>query len=377
MKLKRTLITLLALIAALLGARAAEAQQVCYANDGLGRLTGVINESNQAAFYDYDAVGNILSIRRQSPTGPVTVFSFDPPGGLPGSKVEVFGVGFSTTANQNTVTLGGVPATVLSTLPCTLIVQVPANVTSGPISVTSPLGIGTSLQSFMAFGLTLAPTTPRMFIGATQQFSVLITGCQSVQVVWSVNGIVGGNTTVGTITPSGLYTAPNSVPIPTTVTVRVDSVGCPGFFADRLVTVTDQLGFVFAHASASHGFITPSVPFPADIIFHRVSISNVPVIATLSPTNADVFINPDLTITITGENLTGAMNLRFMDELTGYVSTDIIARNVIVNPTGTVLTADVSIFWWTPSGNYIVVVQATAGNSTTGSTGVNNFTVTP
>lgn len=95
MKATRILIALFALIAALLGARSAEAQQVCYANDGLERLIGVINENKDAAFYDYDAVGNILSIRRQSPTGPVTVYSFDPPGGLPGSKVEVFGVGFA------------------------------------------------------------------------------------------------------------------------------------------------------------------------------------------------------------------------------------------------------------------------------------------
>src|SRR5262245_14696463 len=83
----------------------AGAQQVCYSYDGLGRLTGVIDQNNQAAFYDYDAVGNILEIRRQSPSGPVTIFSFDPPGGTAGSKVEVFGVGFSATANQNQVTI--------------------------------------------------------------------------------------------------------------------------------------------------------------------------------------------------------------------------------------------------------------------------------
>src|SRR6266542_6889232 len=59
----------------------AGAQQVCYSYDSLGRLTGVIDQNGQAAFYVYDAAGNVLSIRRQSPTGPVTLYSFDPPSG--------------------------------------------------------------------------------------------------------------------------------------------------------------------------------------------------------------------------------------------------------------------------------------------------------
>jgi YD repeat-containing protein len=69
-KLIACLICLFAMLLAL--SRPADAQQVSYSDDDLGRLTGVIDQNNQAAFYDYDAVGNILSIRRQSPTGRVT-----------------------------------------------------------------------------------------------------------------------------------------------------------------------------------------------------------------------------------------------------------------------------------------------------------------
>ena len=42
----------------------------------------------------------------------------------------------------------------------------------------------------------------------TQQFTVTINGVQSTNVTWSVDGIQGGNSTVGTISPSGLYTPP-------------------------------------------------------------------------------------------------------------------------------------------------------------------------
>ena len=45
-----------------------------------------------------------------------------------------------------------------------------------------------------------------------QQFHALVTGTTNSDVIWLVNGIAGGNASVGTITASGLYTAPNEVP---------------------------------------------------------------------------------------------------------------------------------------------------------------------
>lgn len=364
----------MALIAVLLGSRSADAQQVCYSYDGLGRLTGVINEANEAAFYDYDAVGNILSIRRQSPSGPVTVFSFDPPAGSPGSKVEVFGLGFSATANQNSATIGGVPATVVSTLPCTIIVEVPPNVASGPISVTSPNGTGTSSQNFTLFSLTIPPVNPALLKGASQQFGVSFTGCPDPRVTWKVNGIVGGNSTFGTISSTGLYTVPAVVPSPATVTIRVESVGCIGLFAERTVTIVNELlGFVYAHASANYGAIpivyapntvlhsasathgnipiqyvpdtilssasvnygTPGVEFVPNVVFHSASFANVPVITAVNPSSAARGSN--FIITVTGLNLTGATDMRFMTS--ALADTAITATNVVVNPSGTSLTA--------------------------------------
>jgi hypothetical protein len=42
-------------------------------------------------------------------------------------------------------------------------------------------------------------------------------------VTWSVNGTAGGNSTVGTISVSGLYTAPTTVPNSTPITVKATS----------------------------------------------------------------------------------------------------------------------------------------------------------
>lgn len=44
----------------------------------------------------------------------------------------------------------------------------------------------------------------------TQQFSAAINGIQSSNVTWSVDGITGGNSTVGTISTGGLYTPPST-----------------------------------------------------------------------------------------------------------------------------------------------------------------------
>jgi YD repeat-containing protein len=121
MKLIRTVTVPIALVVAILGTGNADAQQICYSYDLLGRLTGVIDQNNQAPFYDYDSVGNILAIRRESPAGAVNILSIHPPGGVLGTRVELFGYGLSTTPNQNQVTLNGIPLNVVSANRCHLL----------------------------------------------------------------------------------------------------------------------------------------------------------------------------------------------------------------------------------------------------------------
>jgi YD repeat-containing protein len=380
-------------LVALLGfCSSADAQQVCYSYDSLGRLIGVIDQNNQAAFYDYDAVGNILSIRRESPSGPVTIYSFDPSGSAPGGSLEIFGVGFSSTAAQNQVVIGGTPATVSSTLPCTLVVQVPAGAASGQIAVTSPLGQATSNSVFLVSGLVIAGTAAATLPNGTLQFSVLTNGCSDPTLVWRVNGIVGGNSIFGTIDVNGLYTAPSAVPVPPTVTVRADSVGCSGLFAESLITIVTQFtGFVFAHTSANFG--SPAPLFPANTVIHsasvtygavpseaaqgsvisRASFANVPVITAMSPSSAARGAN--FNITITGVNLTGATDLRFLGASTPDAA--ITVTNVAANGAGTTLTANIAILGTAATGTRTVRVDNPVGNSTAGNTGANIFTITP
>src|SRR5580704_11379366 len=58
--------------------------------------------------------------------------------------------------------------------------------------------------------------------GGSQQFLIYNT-TGGTGVTWMVNGIQGGNATYGTVSSSGLYTAPASVPSSNAVTVKAVS----------------------------------------------------------------------------------------------------------------------------------------------------------
>lgn len=70
--------------------------------------------------------------------------------------------------------------------------------------------------------ISLAPTTVAVAAGQTAQFTATTT-VDSSSLQWEVNGIAGGNATVGTISSSGLYTAPNSVAAQTATISLLDT----------------------------------------------------------------------------------------------------------------------------------------------------------
>lgn len=86
------------------------------------------------------------------------------------------------------------------------------------------------------------PTVASVTAGQTQQFSANVTGAANTSVTWSVNNIPGGNNTVGTISASGFYSAPLSVPNPASVTIRATSVANATASAVATLTVTQPPG---------------------------------------------------------------------------------------------------------------------------------------
>jgi Bacterial Ig-like domain (group 2) len=73
--------------------------------------------------------------------------------------------------------------------------------------------------------VSVAPANPSIAINGTQQFIATVQGVGTFSSVvnWFVNDVAGGNATVGTVSASGLYTAPSTVPNPTIVTIKATS----------------------------------------------------------------------------------------------------------------------------------------------------------
>ena len=79
------------------------------------------------------------------------------------------------------------------------------NVTDSSILHTVTLsGSGTAVNTTVAVSPRIASVTPTQ----TQQYTATISGVGSTNVNWAVDGIAGGNSTVGTISSAGLYTPP-------------------------------------------------------------------------------------------------------------------------------------------------------------------------
>lgn len=124
--------------------------------------------------------------------------------------------------------------------------------------------------------ITISPTSASVAAGGTQQFQAAVTGSTDTGVTWQVNGVAGGSAQSGTISTTGLYTAPATT---TTLQVTVTAVAHadPTKTANATVTVTP---------------VTPPPP---------------PITVTISPTTATVAVSTtqQFTATVTGTTNTG------------------------------------------------------------------------
>ncbi len=128
---------------------------------------------------------------------------------------------------------------------------------------------------------------PQTRIGTTAQFTATITGSSSFAVTWQVNGVTGGSSTTGTISTSGLYTAPSSLPSPNTVTIAAVSsaVSTPGTLTE---TILNPIPTVNAATATQSG---TSTTYAIDVIGAgflngaQIQIAGAPVTTTyVSPT---------------------------------------------------------------------------------------------
>ena len=81
------------------------------------------------------------------------------------------------------------------------------------------------------------PTSAVLTAGQSQLFSSKVTGSNTKTVVWAVNGVQGGNSTLGTVSSTGLYTAAVSILSATSVTITATTLANPSATASAKVSL--------------------------------------------------------------------------------------------------------------------------------------------
>jgi len=124
----------------------------------------------------------------------------------------------------------------------------------------------------VSFVLTATPPDPGKML-SIQAFTATITGTSNTAVSWTVNGVAGGAAATGTISTSGVYTAPAILPNPPTVTVAAISAADTTFKASTLTTIFNSNPLVSDAAAsrfleqASWGPTTSSIALVKEIGF--------------------------------------------------------------------------------------------------------------
>lgn len=406
----------------LLSATAQQGNTTTYVYDANGRLHAVISPAGDAVVYEYDAAGNITAIR-QLPATALAIFDFSPRAGIPGDQVTFIGIGFG--GGVNDVSFNGASATIVSVTPTKVVAMVPEAATTGLVTITTPTGSVSTATPFTIAGLRVTPSVASVKFGESVQFvGEVLPSTLDQTVEWSVDGVVGGNASVGTISATGIYTAPNTRF--SALTIRATSVVDNTRFGEARVTVTDpnDIQSVFARAvsvqrgvnvkasgiarpvavqfgassalrsalaapvSVQRGVAARSAAIARPVSVQRgnaatsaaiaravsvrfndfmawnfpqaVSATVGPYIQSISPGNFTR--GTSTSVTINGVGLTGATALRFITA-SGSIDTSITVSNISVTPDGSSLTATITVSAGSAVGSRFVIIATPNGDS--------------
>ncbi|MFZ1010265.1 MAG: hypothetical protein WAN65_25735 [Candidatus Sulfotelmatobacter sp.] len=122
----------------------------------------------------------------------------------------------------------------VGTISATGLYTAPATVGNHTIAVSVASTPATAATSVAIFALSISPTSATAAPSGTEQFSATVQGLTNSSLTWSVDGVTGGNSTIGTVSTSGLYTAPASLG---QHTIAASPVAVPSASAPATLTV--------------------------------------------------------------------------------------------------------------------------------------------
>jgi uncharacterized protein (DUF1800 family) len=94
--------------------------------------------------------------------------------------------------------------------------------------------------ALMAQSVTVTPANESVVVGMTRQYTATATGLANTAVTWYAGGVAGGNSTVGIISSTGLYTAPSVQPGQNPVQITARSVTTSTIRGSVYVTILSK-----------------------------------------------------------------------------------------------------------------------------------------
>jgi hypothetical protein len=145
------------------------------------------------------------------------------------------------------------PASATYTAPATPPIYTDAQVSAGNIQGSVILAAGVSIDqnafdqtfatdTFAILGplsVGISPSTVSVQVSHSQQFKAYVVGTLNTALTWQIQSVTGGGSSYGSISPTGLYTAPMAVPVTgVSVTVTAVSQADPTISASSVISLT-------------------------------------------------------------------------------------------------------------------------------------------
>ena len=144
---------------------------------------------------------------------------------------------------------GTISASGLYTAPSA--VPSPPQISVTATSLADPTKSGTAAVTIVPpVSVAISPLTAQLLTGGRQQFTATVTNTTNTAVSWSVAGSGCTGATCGTVSTTGLYTAPSAVPSPAQVSVTATSVADPTKSATASVTIVPPVSVTVSPATA-------------------------------------------------------------------------------------------------------------------------------
>lgn len=144
---------------------------------------------------------------------------------------------------------GTISNTGMYTAPTTISQSTKFNITAVAVADTTKISSAKVTVNAIV-RVAVSPTSATVGVNATQQFTATVSGTTNPGVTWSVDGVNGGNATVGTLSAGGLYTAPSGAG---THNVTATSVADTTKNAIAIVTVKQMVSVAISPITSTLG----------------------------------------------------------------------------------------------------------------------------